>query len=284
MSTPHNFGFPSGKIFHDSFVKIIGPHRIQCGHVYSHLVEEHTLTFPCVGYANVYMTVRDDFEINFENYPFRRGNVGQINIGIIITGDSIICRQRGNVSYYTMRWHPVMVYHMLKQPLHSLVNICPPLTDILPKQHKLLNQLEDDQACKSWHNPHLEKVLLELFPPVERLKNDPIYHAVNLIAETNGRIKISALAEKLNINERTLNRQFLKKVGVSPKSYAKIWQLQFVAELLNRNPTIKLQDLAFLAGLYDVAHLINDFKVKTNMTPDQYKQLDKTILSGYFKC
>jgi len=230
------------------------------------------------------MTVSDDFELTFENYPFVRGKVGQMNVCGMVPGDSVICRQRGKILFYTMRWHPVMVYHMLKEPMYQLKNIRTALSNVLPKQHELLNRLEEEQVCKSWSNPYLEKVLLELFPPVEKLINDPIYHAVNWIAETNGRVKVSKLAEKLSINERTLNRQFLKKVGIPPKSYAKIWQWQFVAEVLNRNPTIKLQDLAFLAGFYDVAHLINDFKVKTDMTPDQYRYLDKTVLDGYIKC
>jgi len=284
MSMNHDYSLPSGKIFMDLFRKTIGPYSFQSSHVYSNLVEEHSLTYPNVGYVNVDMIVRDDFDLVFENYPFVRGKPGQINICGMMPGDPVICRQSGKVSFYTMRRHPVMVYHMLKEPMQQLKSLRLPLTEILPKQNKLLKTLEEGQECKSWSNPHLEKVLSQLFPPVDKLKNDPIFHAVNLIAKSDGRVLVSELCQRLNINERTFNRQFIKKVGISPKSYAKIWQWQYVAELLNGNPAIKLQDLAYLAGFYDVSHLINDFKIKTNMTPEQYKHLDKTILEGYVKC
>ena len=284
MSAPSDFSLPSGNISVVPFIKTIGPYRFQSCRISSHSVDEHLLTYPGIGYVNVDMTVNDDFELTFENYPFVRGEVGQMNICGVVPGDSVICRQRGRILFCTMRWHPVMVYHMIKEPMDQLKNIRTPLTNILPKQHKQLNLLEEDQACTSWDNPHLEKVFLDIFPPIDKVKRDPIYHAVNMIADSNGQMKVTELCEKLEMNERTLNRQFLKKVGVSPKTYAKIWQWQYVAELLHSQPSMKLQDLAYLAGFYDVSHLINDFKVKTSFTPEQYRQLDKTILEGYIKC
>ena len=83
------------------------------------------------------------------------------------------------------------------------------------------------------------------------------------------------------MSERTLNRHFKRKVGLSPKSYAKILQIQFVAELLDANPDISFQDLAYRAGYFDPSHLAHDIQEKRLRTPVQFQGELSHLLHNY---
>jgi len=91
--------------------------------------------------------------------------------------------------------------------------------------------------------------------------------ALDVIERHDGRIGVEALARKVCISPRQLQRRFLKCVGVGPKHYAKAVQIKHAFAALQSCDTGELQSIAHAAGYYDQAHFIHDFQRLVGRNP-----------------
>lgn len=86
-----------------------------------------------------------------------------------------------------------------------------------------------------------------------------------------GQASIATLVEELPFGQRRLERLFQHHVGLSPKRYARLLRVARSRELIKQGgATISLTDTAFVAGYFDQAHFIHDFKAVTGLTPGGY--------------
>lgn len=92
--------------------------------------------------------------------------------------------------------------------------------------------------------------------------------AVGQIKECYGMIKITQLAQKLNISQSQFEKRFRRIVGASPKKFALIIRMRHVMTL-GRNYT-SMTRLALDAGYFDQAHFTKVFKSFTGITPEKY--------------
>lgn len=95
----------------------------------------------------------------------------------------------------------------------------------------------------------------------------------DMIYESDGLIKISEIAEKIDYTERYINKVFIEFMGVSPKVFCKIIQFQRSLEALNYGNVENMTDLAVDLGYYDQPQFIRDFKRFSGTTPKKYLDL-----------
>lgn len=69
---------------------------------------------------------------------------------------------------------------------------------------------------------------------------------------------------------RTLERNFIKRTGVTPKMLMRIVRLNYVWSKIKDNNAINYQDLVFDGNYFDQAHFINDFKSIIGETPGYF--------------
>ncbi|MEK6478543.1 helix-turn-helix domain-containing protein [Catalinimonas sp. 4WD22] len=239
------------------------------------------LVFPTYGFLILNFYTGENFWYNFKNYDFPKSQAYHLYIGGLFSQTTPIFEARGQGRGHAMKIHPVIGYHLFKAPMDQLTNHQHPISQLLGKAGKCLSTLEEDRQINILGNNYLEHLLLKSLPDRILIMNDPIYHAVNTIINRKGMIRIKELADQYCMSERTLNRQFIMKVGISPKVYAKMWQWQHVTELLQKCPEIKIEDLAFKTGYYDSAHLVHDFKEKTLQTPYEFKKSINPLIQDY---
>jgi AraC-like DNA-binding protein len=94
----------------------------------------------------------------------------------------------------------------------------------------------------------------------------------NLILKTNGKISIKEVRDRLFVTERTLERNFLKEIGVTPKQFAKIIQFSSSLKLITETDYYKLTEIGYDAGFADQSHFIRSFKRYTGMTPKEFQK------------
>lgn len=92
-------------------------------------------------------------------------------------------------------------------------------------------------------------------------------HALGLIRRTGGQVRMSRLAQQLDLSERTLNRQISGTTGLSPKAYARLVRLGRIAQSADADDQPDWAGLAHDHGLVDQAHLAREFKHILGLSP-----------------
>ncbi len=96
--------------------------------------------------------------------------------------------------------------------------------------------------------------------------------AINLILKTSGTVSIKELRVRLSVAERTLERQFVKEIGVTPKQFAKIIQFSSSMKHLTEAEYVNLTDISYDSGFADQSHFIRSFKRYAGKTPKEFQK------------
>lgn len=81
---------------------------------------------------------------------------------------------------------------------------------------------------------------------------------------------VKDILEKVYLSERTMQRHFLKQLGMSPKQYARICRFNTVRERLEQVPHTNWLEVVYTFGYHDQSHFIKEFKKFSGKTPTQY--------------
>jgi len=98
-----------------------------------------------------------------------------------------------------------------------------------------------------------------------------LFKVVRDIEITNGLISMDILANQNNTTTRQLERNFKKYIGISPKEFANIVRFKATLSKIKHNRNQQtLLDIAYECGYYDHAHLSNEIKRYTGVSPSQF--------------
>jgi AraC-like DNA-binding protein len=118
----------------------------------------------------------------------------------------------------------------------------------------------------------VERLLLAIpFTP------DPmVEHALALMRPGDGaggdeELQVAAVARRLGISERHLERRFRERVGMSPKRLASLRRFELAVNLAATSGS--LTRAAVEAGLYEQAHFNREFKRFTGMSPGAWLRM-----------
>jgi AraC-like DNA-binding protein len=107
---------------------------------------------------------------------------------------------------------------------------------------------------------------------INRLSNPKrtIFSIINDITNVKGQVSVADLAKRHFISIRQLERQFRQDLGISPKEFINFVRYRSAFNILQNNRNNKsLLHIAFENGYYDHAHLTNEIKKYTGITPSQ---------------
>lgn len=107
-----------------------------------------------------------------------------------------------------------------------------------------------------------------------------IAHALKIIEETGGEIKIAELAAALNLSTRQFERRFKASSGLSPKQYARTRRLRATAVALVENEKINWANRAAEMGFADQSHLTHEFVSVTKRSPNSFAEKVGQIKHG----
>lgn len=184
-------------------------------------------------------------------------------------------RREGALHLLGARFKHGTVSSLLPYPLKELEQRIVPLASVWPETHRSLSGPMAGKLSLAELIRHLESALGALL--TQARKPDPmIRKAVKLIAQHNGDLEVSAMAEQLGVSRQTVKHKFDQHVGVSPKLYGKLRRFQAVLRRLAASTKADWTKLAQESGYYDQAHLIREFNHFTGFSPQKFlKNLER---------
>ena len=82
---------------------------------------------------------------------------------------------------------------------------------------------------------------------------------------------VAKVADRLGWTGRTLLRRFSEQAGLTPKRFARVRRLQRLLAGIPVDREVDWARAAVECGYFDQAHLINDFRMLTGLTPGAYR-------------
>ncbi len=101
-------------------------------------------------------------------------------------------------------------------------------------------------------------------------KPDAIDMLYDEILEKSITVPLKDIMKKCCASERTLQRNFLKRTGVSPKTLARVVRMNYLWDKIKNENAFDYQDLVFDGNFFDQSHFIKDFKAITGETPHYF--------------
>jgi AraC-like DNA-binding protein len=96
--------------------------------------------------------------------------------------------------------------------------------------------------------------------------------AVRRLIQSNGKIPLSQITQKLGITPRYLEKLFSERVGIPPKTFAQILQLQKSVRLMAFHKDRPLTEICYASGYYDQSHFIRSVTRFTGLKPSELKR------------
>ena len=96
--------------------------------------------------------------------------------------------------------------------------------------------------------------------------------ATNLILRANGNISVKDVRDRLCVTERTLERHFMRDMGVTTKQFAKIIQFSSSIKQITESDYDSLTEIGYDNGFADQSHFIRTFKKFTGKTPKEFQK------------
>ena len=78
---------------------------------------------------------------------------------------------------------------------------------------------------------------------------------------------VAGVAERAGLSHRRLTQVFRREVGLTPKAYQRVMRFQSVLDRLEADPSPDWVEVSLACGFYDQAHLGNEVKAITGLTP-----------------
>lgn len=94
---------------------------------------------------------------------------------------------------------------------------------------------------------------------------------IEWILRRRGRVEVGSLPDLTGGSGRTLERRFLRQVGLSPKTFCRIIRVQGIFEML-RSEAPRWAEIAAECRYFDQSHLIREFRQLTGESPTRFLQ------------
>jgi AraC-like DNA-binding protein len=169
-------------------------------------------------------------------------------------------------------------YALLGLPMDEIAGRTVDAAVVLGGRESLVDELADLDDWPSRFDL-LDRALMRRLGDA-RPPTTEIMWAWDQLAHSHGRVPVGALTMELGWSRRRIASRFREEVGLPPKTAARLLRFERAKALLERPDRPALADVALDAGFYDQAHLCNEFRRITGVTPAIYagerEQISKT--------
>lgn len=171
-------------------------------------------------------------------------------------------------------FQPTAVYRLTGIPITELAHQFFDATDIFSKNIKSsFSQMQDASGIVELL--HIAESFS--YHLVKNACKEPLLldDACKYMVQQYGNISLEWLAKESCYCSKQFKRKFMERVGLNPKTYARIVRFNRVYNIKNRFPARDWSHIAAQCGYVDYPHLAKDYKEFTGLTPTQLHFLEK---------
>ena len=170
-------------------------------------------------------------------------------------------------------FQPTAIFRLTGIPAYELTNQHLDASLIFHKDIRItLDQL---QHAKSY-NEMLAIIESFSFELVRQNRKDrlPVDIVSKQMIQQGGNVSLDGLADDACLCSKQFKRKFFERVGVNPKTYARIIRFNKAYNLKNAYPNKDWLTIAIDCGFYDQQHLVKDYKEFSGLSPNKYHLLE----------
>lgn len=175
---------------------------------------------------------------------------------------SFIMALRGNMDSFVVVCKPTVFSRILGIDLSVQRNTTiqlPSAFQVLWHDLSILDTAEQRIRCLS---DYIDSLLQTPYQP------DIIDLFYDKIVNSSNRLLLKDIKKDFPASHRTLERNFIKRTGVSPKTLMRIVRIEYLWSKIQNEHAIDYQDMVFDGNYFDQAHFINDFKSIVGEAPN----------------
>ncbi|NOX39691.1 MAG: AraC family transcriptional regulator [Alphaproteobacteria bacterium] len=186
-----------------------------------------------------------------------------------IQNQKISVHYSGRVVHLLAEFTPTGLYrllHLRGEKIHGrLVDVASVKPELAEKMEQQLGSLDTDADPVQVFSGFLRDLI-----PDDAGETEFVDAAAALIEKSAGRIQVGDICSELDVSERRLNRQFRDIVGIAPKYYARVVQMNTVIGMLMSNDKAALTELAHECGYYDQSHFVKTIQQFFQQRPGEF--------------
>ncbi len=182
---------------------------------------------------------------------------------------------RGAIDVVGIRFRSAGARSILGLPLHELAGHIEDLQAVRPDLARALRAAARARRPEDCVHAITQVLLRRAGPPPALL----VRAAVQAMERPGP--GIGALARRLGVTSRTLERQLRDEVGLAPKTLHRVLRFRRAFRLLDRTPRGAWARVAAASGYFDQAHLIREFRAFTGATPSRFFRAEPGLARNF---
>lgn len=168
-----------------------------------------------------------------------------------------------------VRFKPGALGMFFQLPAHELHNTDVALEDLRPEEAASLHDMLISASSQTGRFQALERYLVNKLPN-GRLAHPAVSHAVREFVKRPGVRAIADIQADSGLSHTRFIQVFREHVGLTPKLFCRIQRFRSVLQYIESGLPVNWAEVAASCGYYDQAHLINDFRTFSGITPVTY--------------
>jgi AraC-like DNA-binding protein len=193
---------------------------------------------------------------------------------VTLTRRFVEIRPSGRSGFIAVRFQPWGAYHFFSVPLIEFADRMISAEHVWGRDALALEEHLYAAVDTSERSRLVQEFLLK---QMCRHHKEPVDALVRAVWSRRGDLRISSMCRDIGVTERRLERTFSKALGVSPKHFARLTRFLSSCRLLRQENWTTLADVAQMAGYYDQAHCIDEFRAFSGMTPRAFVDAQRVV-------
>lgn len=110
-----------------------------------------------------------------------------------------------------------------------------------------------------------------------------VRYALGELGRRPAAARVAEVARSTGWSERRFGQIFREEVGFAPKVWCRIQRFQRVVQQLHEGDSVEWTELALDCGFYDQAHLANEFRAFSGVSPTHYAAVEGRVWANHLR-